>query len=1059
MRSGCPRDDHGDHEQSGRTTAAPGQRARWRRAGHHRAGRGGEGLRQRPGQLPRAERREPGHLRRRDGRHHRPFGQRQEHDHQPHRRHRPAHRGHGDGRRQPPRPDVRGQARRLARPHPRHRLPVLPANANPHGHRERHAPAGSGPGRPPAVAAGHGGPQPGHARASRPRRPAAAGTIRRRAAAGRDRQGDGLQPAGPARRRANRQPRHRDGAGHVPAAQAPERRRHHGGVRHPRPGACRDGIPDRVRPRRPDRRRHRRPVMNTLNRKAWGDLTRHRARTLLTAFTLGIAIASLGFLAVPILLNAAMSRQVAASHLYDVGLSTNVIDLTPAQLAALGRLPGVAAVSPALGFATEATSVAGAQDVEIAGTALASAPVNTVPLLSGRMPGPGEVIADAADGRATGYAVPVGGTIKVRAASGAMVPLRVTGTGLNLAATPGATGSGTPVFYATQATTASLRGVHGVNYLGFRLTDDTPPPQSPVAAEVRAYLTAQTGSDPITSLPATRAVGQWPGQPAFARIMALLYIITILAFLSALFLIAATMNAVIAEQAGEIAVLKTLGGRRRQIGGIILRTAAMIGAAGAVAGTAVGIVIAYLLSNYFAAKFVDVSFGFGISAGVVVASLLLGPVLAVAASLPALRRALRRPVAETLAATGTGGYGSGWLERAAARVLAGPRVPESVRIGARNALRQKRRSVAAIAQVAVAAGLAIAFLGLGQSVNAVIGQTIGLLRFSFSTGMAATGAARPFGGQALAIATSTPGVTGGQLVETSAAQYAGQTYVAWGLGAHPLYSYRLSAGHWFTAADVAPGARPAIPPVVLGPGGARPAGRRVGQVLTLTMAAGPTRVRVTGIDTGQLNGGGTIYFPLPVLERLDGGPGTADSMWFSTASSGHAAIDRVTAAAAARLTAAGYPVSTQEIYVTEKQITAAETSILTIVEILGLLVVAIMLMGLVSALSMGVIERTREVGILRCVGGRARNIRRIFSSEAVILAVVGWAFGVLLGWLIYQGLLALLLHNAGISLPQEVPPVIPLSPLAGVLVLTLLVIRPPLRRATRIQPGTALRYQ
>jgi putative ABC transport system permease protein len=325
--------------------------------------------------------------------------------------------------------------------------------------------------------------------------------------------------------------------------------------------------------------------------------------------------------------------------------------------------------------------------------------------------------------------------------------------------------------------------------------------------------------------------------------------------------------------------------------------------------------------------------------------------------------------------------------------------------------------------------------------------------------MAATDVARPFGSQALAIATKTPGVTGAELVETSAAQYGGQTYVAWGLGAHPLYSYRLSAGHWFTAADAAPGARPAVPPVVLGPNAARAARARVGQVLTLTLAAGPTRVRVIGIDTGQLNGGGTIYFPLPVLESLDGGPGTADSMWLSTARTGHAAIDRAAGAAAARLTAAGYPVSTQEIYITEKQITAAETSILTIVEILGLLVVAIMLMGLVSALSMGVIERTREVGILRCVGARARSIRRMFGSEAVTLAVVGWAFGVLLGWLIYQGLLALLLHNAGISLPQEFPPVVPLSTLAGVLVLTLLVIRPPLRRATRIQPGMALRYQ
>jgi ABC-type antimicrobial peptide transport system permease subunit len=144
---------------------------------------------------------------------------------------------------------------------------------------------------------------------------------------------------------------------------------------------------------------------------------------------------------------------------------------------------------------------------------------------------------------------------------------------------------------------------------------------------------------------------------------------------------------------------------------------------------------------------------------------------------------------------------------------------------------------------------------------------------------------------------------------------------------------------------------------------------------------------------------------------------------------------------------------------TGAQITAADKSILTIVEILGLVVVAIMLMGLVSALSMGVIERTRETGILRCLGARARQIRRVFSAEAVALAVVGWAFGILLGWLIYEGLLALLLHDVGVALPVDFLPVIPLITLAGLLVLTLIVIRGSLRRATRIQPGTALRYQ
>ena len=801
--------------------------------------------------------------------------------------------------------------------------------------------------------------------------------------------------------------------------------------------------------------------MSTLTRKARGDLTRHRARTLLAVCTLSIAIASLGFLAVPALLNAAMNRQIAGSHLYDVGISTSTVDLSPAQLGALGRLPGVAAVSPAVGYATTATSAAGPQDVEFAGTALASAPVNTVALFTGRMPGPGEVLADAGNARATGFAVPNGGTIDVRAAGGRLVRLRVSGTGLNLAATPGANGSTTPVFYAPTATVQALRGGRGYNYLGFRLTDDSTAAQSQVVAEVRAYLTAQTGANPVTALPAVRGAGQWPGQSGFNHIMALLYIITILAFCSALFLISATMNTLITQQAGEIAILKTLGGRRRQIAGITVRTAAMLGAAAAVLGTIVGFAIAYLLAGYFAVKLIDVSFGFAISVPVVVASVVLGPALAVAASLPALRRALRRPVAETLAGAGTSGYGSGWLDRLVARSgpLAGTRVPSGVRMGVRNALRQKRRSAATIAQVAVAAGLAIAFLALGQSVTAVISQTIGKLHFSIGVGVASTRGARPFGSQALTVAAGTPGVTGAEPVETSSVQYNGQTYTAWGLGTHPFYDYRLSAGRWFTAADSAADGRPTVPPVVLGPAVARTTGARVGQILTLTLAAGPTRVRVIGIDTGQTNTGDTVYFPLPVLERLDGGPGTANSIWLTTGSTAHAAIDRATAAAASRLAAAGYPVSTTEIYVTEAQITAADAAILTVVDILGLVVVAIMLMGLVSALSMGVIERTREVGILRCLGARARQIRRVFSAEAVVLAAVGWAFGVLLGWLLYQGLLALFLHNVDVTLPEDFPPAIPLITLAGVVVLTVIVIRGPLRRATRIQPGTALRYQ
>ena len=143
----------------------------------------------------------------------------------------------------------------------------------------------------------------------------------------------------------------------------------------------------------------------------------------------------------------------------------------------------------------------------IDGGGLASAAVNTVQLMSGRLPGPGEALADVADGKAAGYTVPAGGTLGVRAASGATTVLRVSGTGLNLAYTPGANSTGVPVFYTSAATAQALSGTRGYNHLGFRLTDDSPAAQDRVIAEVRAYLTAQAGSDPVTSLPYTRAPG------------------------------------------------------------------------------------------------------------------------------------------------------------------------------------------------------------------------------------------------------------------------------------------------------------------------------------------------------------------------------------------------------------------------------------------------------------------------------------------------------------------------------------------------------------------------
>jgi putative ABC transport system permease protein len=188
-----------------------------------------------------------------------------------------------------------------------------------------------------------------------------------------------------------------------------------------------------------------------------------------------------------------------------------------------------------------------------------------------------------------------------------------------------------------------------------------------------------------------------------------------MAVVCALFLITNTMNALVAEQGSEIAILRALGGRRRQIASVILRTASALGAAGAVTGTALGIVVAYLLTRHLAAQIFSVQAGFAVSAPVVATSLLAGPLLAMLTSLPGLRRAVRRPVADVLDNRASLDYGTGRLDRilAGARLLSGP-----ARMGVRNTLRRKRRTAATISQVAVAVARAIALFALGETVAA-----------------------------------------------------------------------------------------------------------------------------------------------------------------------------------------------------------------------------------------------------------------------------------------------------------------------------------------------------
>ncbi len=75
------------------------------------------------------------------------------------------------------------------------------------------------------------------------------------------------------------------------------------------------------------------------------------------------------------------------------------------------------------------------------------------------------------------------------------------------------------------------------------------------------------------------------------------------------------------------------------------------------------------------------------------------------------------------------------------------------------------------------------------------------------------------------------------------------------------------------------------------------------------------------------------------------------------------------------------------------------------------------------------------------------------------MAAAGWALGSLLGYFLFLGLTAFVEDESGVIVAKVFPVVSLPVALVAVVVVTLIAVRPTLRRAVRIDPGRALRYE
>jgi putative ABC transport system permease protein len=784
-------------------------------------------------------------------------------------------------------------------------------------------------------------------------------------------------------------------------------------------------------------------------RKSVTDLTRRRARSVLTVLTLAMAVASISFLAIPTLIDRAMQDEVRDGRLADVRITMQPVMLTSEQLATLAALPNVVAVEPRssidvrvlVGERRAPARVIGVRDFD-------HQSVDLVRLESGELPAPGELLADVQDANVGVYDGRPGDTLDVVGRDGARMPFEVSGRGRSLPGGEVVQDENIIVVYAPTATVAALGGQEGYGELSLRLQDASPRAAQETAEVVRRFLSAVPGFAGFANLPAVRAPGDWPGKSDTETFAKLLGVITVLALLSALVLIANTMSTLVAEQTREIGVMRAVGARRRQVALVYLRTALLLGGLGGLVGTGLGIGLSSLLAAYFGSMFWAIDVGFGVDPLIVAVSIVVGLLAPPLAALPAIRRGLHVDLREALDASGSSLGSQGPVDRTLRRAAFLPRV---VQIGLRNVGRRPRRSVATALIVALAVGNLLAVLALAAAATRTSRASWGdhLEDVEISTG-----GRGPFDERARDVIRSTPGVAEVEPVLKNRVELAGREAFVWAVEQEPLFRYRIVDGRWFSAGELEARERVAIVERNL----AQIQGIEVGDQVSVTTAAGEAALDVVGIAANQQENGTAVFVPLTTARAFLGRPDSTSSYWVKMDSPEPAAVDRATSLLEDRLAAIGYDIRSEIRYVAERDEVAANRSLTTSIAVLGFVIILISMVGLANAITTNVLERTREIGVLRSIGARARDVRRIFTTEGMALAIVGWVLGIPLGYALARLLVWLVWEVVEVRLPVVFPLWNISVALIGTVALALGVLFFPVRRAVRFRPGEALRY-